>query len=337
MTKREYDGPILEIDNLSISFFTRLREIPAVMDFSVSVKPGEAVGLVGESGCGKSTVALGVMQDLGANGRVVGGSIKFKGRDLSEMSDEELRDIRGSQIAMIYQEPMASLNPAMRIGKQLMEVPMIHAGISEKEAYARALQLVTDVKLPDPERILKAYPHQLSGGQQQRVAIAIALAKEPEVVLMDEPFSNLDSRLKTIIRQEMIDILRAEGVTVVMVSHDHADALSVADRIMVMRKGEMVQIATPEELYHFPTSEYAASFLGPINYLSVNGGSEPLGVRPEKLKIVKEGKYKGLVEKATFQGMHYHISVNSAISNNSILIYSDGNIKEGSTLEFEIT
>ena len=160
MTKREYDGPILEIDNLSISFFTRLREIPAVMDFSVSVKPGEAVGLVGESGCGKSTVALGVMQDLGANGRVVGGSIKFKGRDLSEMSDEELRDIRGSQIAMIYQEPMASLNPAMRIGKQLMEVPMIHAGISEKEAYARALQLVTDVKLPDPERILKAYPHQ---------------------------------------------------------------------------------------------------------------------------------------------------------------------------------
>ena len=156
-------------------------------------------------------------------------------------------------------------------------------------------------------------------------------------MLMDEPFSNLDSRLKTIIRQEMIDILRAEGVTVVMVSHDHADALSVADRIMVMRKGEMVQIATPEELYHFPTSEYAASFLGPINYLSVNGGSEPLGVRPEKLKIVKEGKYKGLVEKATFQGMHYHISVNSAISNNSILIYSDGNIKEGSTLEFEIT
>ncbi|HBR39528.1 MAG TPA: ABC transporter ATP-binding protein, partial [Sulfitobacter pontiacus] len=116
----------LEIDGLSISFFTRLREIPAVMDFSVSVKPGEAVGLVGESGCGKSTVALGVMQDLGVNGRVVGGSIKFKGRDLSQMSAAELRQIRGSEIAMIYQEPMASLNPAMRIGQQLMEVPMIH-------------------------------------------------------------------------------------------------------------------------------------------------------------------------------------------------------------------
>ncbi len=130
MSDDTYTGPILEIDQLSISFFTRLREIPAVMDFSCTVQPGEAMGLVGESGCGKSTVALGVMQDLGVNGRVVGGSIKFKGRDLGQMSPEELRGIRGSEIAMIYQEPMASLNPAMRIGKQLMEVPMIHFGTS---------------------------------------------------------------------------------------------------------------------------------------------------------------------------------------------------------------
>ena len=118
MSKIIHDGPILEIDNLSISFLTRLREIPAVMDFSVIVQPGEAVGLVGESGCGKSTVALGVMQDLGVNGHIVGGQIKFKGQDLSMMSAEELRDIRGNEIAMIYQEPMASLNPAMKIGKQ---------------------------------------------------------------------------------------------------------------------------------------------------------------------------------------------------------------------------
>ena len=164
MTTQDYDGPILEIENLSISFFTRLREIPAVMDFSVTVQPGEAVGLVGESGCGKSTVALGVMQDLGKNGRVVGGTIKFKGQDLGQMTMEELRNIRGCEIAMIYQEPMASLNPAMRIGKQLMEVPMIHQNMSETDAYKRALQVVTDVKLPDPERILNSFPHQLSGG-----------------------------------------------------------------------------------------------------------------------------------------------------------------------------
>ena len=125
--------PILEIENLSISFFTRLREIPAVMDFSCKVMPGEAMGLVGESGCGKSTVALAVMRDLGRNGAIVGGRIKFKGRDLTEMSEDGLRKIRGSEIAMIYQEPMASLNPAMKIGKQLMEVPLIHDKVSEKD------------------------------------------------------------------------------------------------------------------------------------------------------------------------------------------------------------
>ena len=161
--KKDTKAPILEINNLSISFFTRLREIPAVMDFSCVVQPGEAMGLVGESGCGKSTVALGVMQDLGVNGRIVGGSIKFKGTDLGALNESELRQIRGSEIAMIYQEPMASLNPAMRVGKQLIEVPMIHEGLGEAKAWALARQVVEDVRLPDPERILQAYPHQLSG------------------------------------------------------------------------------------------------------------------------------------------------------------------------------
>ena len=192
MANPDYEGPILEIDRLSISFFTRLQEIPAVMDFSVSVQPGEAVGLVGESGCGKSTVALGVMQDLGVNGRIVGGTIKFKGRDLSQMSQSELRHLRGNEIAMIYQEPMASLNPAMRIGKQLMEVPMIHENVSRDEARKRALQVISDVKLPDPERILRAFPHQLSGGQQQRIVIAMALMSKPSLLILDEPTTALD-------------------------------------------------------------------------------------------------------------------------------------------------
>ncbi|HVG48006.1 MAG TPA: ATP-binding cassette domain-containing protein, partial [Rubellimicrobium sp.] len=172
-------APILEIEDLSISFFTRTREIPAVMSFSCAVMPGEAVGLVGESGCGKSTVALGVMQDLGVNGRIVGGRVLFKGQDLARMSPAELRKIRGSEIAMIYQEPMASLNPAMTVGRQLMEVPMIHQGASVEEARARALEVVRDVRLPDPERMLRSYPHQLSGGQQQRIVIAMALMSKP--------------------------------------------------------------------------------------------------------------------------------------------------------------
>ncbi len=143
------------------------------------------MGLVGESGCGKSTVALAVMRYLGKNGRITGGSIKFKGRDLTNMSNEELRHIRGSEIAMIYQEPMASLNPAMKIGAQLAEVPMIHQGMPQDQAWALARQIVADVKLPDPDRILKAYPHQLSGGQQQRIVIAMALMAKPALLILD--------------------------------------------------------------------------------------------------------------------------------------------------------
>ena len=179
MADKQDQTPILEIEDLNISFFTRNGEIPAVMDFSTKVMPGEAMGLVGESGCGKSTVALGVMRYLGVNGAITKGKIRFKGRDMAEMSDDELRDLRGNEIAMIYQEPMASLNPAMKIGKQLMEVPMIHDGVDEKTAYEMALDVVTSVRLPDPERILKSYPHQLSGGQQQRIVIAMALMSKP--------------------------------------------------------------------------------------------------------------------------------------------------------------
>src|SRR6185312_15340730 len=150
--------PIIEIENLSISFFTRKGEIPAVMDFSCTVMPGEAMGIVGESGCGKSTVALGVMRDLSNIGKIVGGRIKFQGRDMAEMSERELRAIRGNKIAMIYQEPMASLNPAMKVGKQLMEVPVIHERVSRDEAYKRSVEMLKAVRLPDPERLMKSYP-----------------------------------------------------------------------------------------------------------------------------------------------------------------------------------
>ena len=150
--------PIIDIENLSISFFTRRGEIPAVMDFSCRVMPGEAMGIVGESGCGKSTVSLGIMRDLSNIGKIVGGSIKFKGKDMGDLSEEELRSIRGNEIAMIYQEPMASLNPAMKIGQQLMEVPILHDKVSKEEAYRRALETVRAVKLPDPERMMKLLP-----------------------------------------------------------------------------------------------------------------------------------------------------------------------------------
>ncbi len=288
MSRPAYDGPILEIDKLSISFFTRLREIPAVMDFSVSVKPGEAVGLVGESGCGKSTVALGVMQDLGKNGRVVGGSIKFKGRDLSQMSDDELRNIRGSEIAMIYQEPMASLNPAMRIGNQLIEVPMIHAGMSEKEAYARALQVVTDVKLPDPERILKAYPHQLSGGQQQRIVIAMALMSEPSLLILDEPTTALDVTVEASIVELVKDLGRKYGTSMLFISHNLGLVLETCDRICVMYSGEAVERGSIADVFDEMQHPYTQALFRSIPLPGADKNARPLIAIPGNFPLPHE-------------------------------------------------
>ena len=259
MSKISYDGPILEIDQLSISFFTRLREIPAVMDFSVVVQPGEAVGLVGESGCGKSTVALGVMQDLGVNGSIVGGKIKFKGQDLSKMSPERLRDIRGNEIAMIYQEPMASLNPAMKVGKQLIEVPIIHEGVSEEEALRRAKEVLVDVKLPDPERILKSYPHQLSGGQQQRIVIAMALMSKPALLILDEPTAGVSPIVMDEIFSNILDVRNA-GMAVLMVEQNAQQALNIADKGFVLVSGRNEHTGTGKELIN--DREVRKKFLG---------------------------------------------------------------------------
>ncbi|WP_299404478.1 ABC transporter ATP-binding protein [uncultured Roseobacter sp.] len=288
MPKTDYDGPILEIDKLSISFFTRLREIPAVMDFSVHVKPGEAVGLVGESGCGKSTVALGVMQDLGKNGRVVGGSIKFKGRDLGEMSDEELRDIRGSEIAMIYQEPMASLNPAMKIGKQLMEVPMIHQGMSEKDAYARALQVVTDVKLPDPKRILGSYPHQLSGGQQQRIVIAMALMSEPSLLILDEPTTALDVTVEAAVVELVKDLGKKYGTSMLFISHNLGLVLETCDRICVMYSGEAVERGSIEDVFDKMQHPYTQALFRSIPLPGADKNARPLVAIPGNFPLPHE-------------------------------------------------
>ncbi len=288
MVKQAYDGPILEIDKLSISFFTRLREIPAVMDFSVAVKPGEAVGLVGESGCGKSTVALGVMQDLGKNGRIVGGSIKFKGRDLAEMSDDELRDIRGSEIAMIYQEPMASLNPAMKIGKQLMEVPMIHAGMSEKEAYDRALQVVTDVKLPDPKRILDAYPHQLSGGQQQRIVIAMALMSEPSLLILDEPTTALDVTVEAAVVQLVKELGTKYGTSMLFISHNLGLVLETCDRICVMYSGEAVERGSIEDVFDTMQHPYTQALFRSIPLPGADKNARPLVAIPGNFPLPHE-------------------------------------------------
>ncbi len=280
--------PILEIENLSISFFTRLREIPAVMDFSCTVMPGEAMGLVGESGCGKSTVALGVMQDLGVNGRIVGGSIKFKGRDLGQMTLEELRDIRGSEIAMIYQEPMASLNPAMKIGKQLMEVPMIHEGVDEETAYKRALEVVRDVKLPDPERMLKSYPHQLSGGQQQRIVIAMALMANPALLILDEPTTALDVTVEAAVVDLVKDLGKKYGTSMLFISHNLGLVLETCDRLCVMYSGEAVETGSIQAVFDDMQHPYTQALFRSIPLPGADKNARPLVAIPGNFPLPHE-------------------------------------------------
>jgi len=288
MTDWDPSQPILDIKNLSISFFTRLREIPAVMDFSCTVMPGEAMGLVGESGCGKSTVALAVMRDLGVNGRIVGGSITFKGRDLTNMGQEELRKLRGSEIAMIYQEPMASLNPAMKIGRQLMEVPMIHRGMGKAEARALARQLVADVRLPDPDRILEAYPHQLSGGQQQRIVIAMALMSKPALLILDEPTTALDVTVEAGIVDLVNDLAEKYGTSMLFISHNLGLVMEVCNRITVMYSGEAVETGDINDVFDKMRHPYTQALFRSIPLPGADKTTRPLRAIPGNFPLPHE-------------------------------------------------
>ena len=249
-------APILICKDLCISYYTRAGEIPAVVDFSLTVLPGETIGIVGESGCGKSTVAMAIMQYMGANGGIKSGSITFKGRDLNQMSEHELRRLRGSEIAMIYQEPFASLNPSLKISTQLMEVPLAHENITREEAQQRAVQMLADVKLPDPERIMDAYPHQLSGGQQQRVVIAMGLLSNPSLLLLDEPTTALDVTVEAGIVKLVAENSRKFGTSQIYISHNLWLILETCDRVFVMYSGEVVEEGTIDSLFTWPRHPY---------------------------------------------------------------------------------
>ncbi len=270
------EPPVLEARNLSISYYTRAGEIPAVIDFSVEVHAGETIGIVGESGCGKSTVAMAIMQHMGTNGAIVGGQVLYKGRDMAEMSQEELRKTRGSEIAMIYQEPFASLNPSLKIRQQLMEIPLTHEGASESEARDRALQILRDVQLPDPERVMEAFPHQLSGGQQQRVVIAMGLLANASLLVLDEPTTALDVTVEAGIIKLIGDISRRFGTAQIYISHNLGLIRETCDRVFVMYSGEVVEEGSIDQLFRNPRHPYTHGLFGCIASPSMDKNATPL-------------------------------------------------------------
>jgi len=272
----DIQDPVLICKDLCISYYTRAGEIPAVVDFSLTVKPGETIGIVGESGCGKSTVAMAIMQYMGANGGIKSGRILFKGRDLTRLTENELRSIRGSEISMIYQEPFASLNPSLKISTQLMEVPLAHEKISKKEARERSVQMLMNVNLPDPERVMSSYPHQLSGGQQQRAVIAMGLLSKPSLLLLDEPTTALDVTVEAGIVKLIGDISKKFGTSQIYISHNLGLILETCDRVFVMYSGEVVEEGTVKSLFKSPKHPYTHGLFSCIPLPTTDKNAAPL-------------------------------------------------------------
>ncbi|HXZ82246.1 MAG TPA: ABC transporter ATP-binding protein [Acidimicrobiales bacterium] len=256
--------PVLEVENLHTEFHLRTANVKAVDGVSFRVNPGECVGLVGESACGKTTVGLSIMKLLPAVGHVTGGSIRLFGRDLAPYDERQMCAVRGNEIGMIFQDPMTSLNPTWKIGRQIAEVVRLHRKVGKAEAYQRALEVLTLVGMPRPAERLDTYPHQLSGGLRQRVMIAIALACEPKLLIADEPTTALDVTIQAQILN-LIDELRERlKMAVILITHDLGVIAARSDRVMVMYAGKIVESATTEELFGSMRHPYSEALLESI-------------------------------------------------------------------------
>src|ERR671923_1766072 len=267
---------LLEVRDLKTYFYTSQGVVKAVDGISYDVKEGETVALVGESGCGKTVSALSVTR-LVANppGRIVGGEILFKGEDLLKLDEESMRRHRGKEIAMIFQEPMTSLNPVLSIGRQLTETLEIHLGMTAGEARQRATELLAMVGIPDPARRLGQYPHQFSGGMRQRMMIAMALACDPSLVLADEPTTALDVTIQAQILELMKSLSRRLGVAMLMITHNLGVVARYADRVNVMYAGKIIERGTARELYGNPRHPYTLGLLRSVPRLDEPRRSRP--------------------------------------------------------------
>jgi len=250
--------PLLEVADLSVAYHTDRGEVFAVKNLSFAIRRQEVLALVGESGSGKTSAALAVLGYLGRGGRIAGGNVRLQGVDLALIPARERRAIYGRRIAHVAQDPSSSLDPAMRIGDNLMEGMFVHFGLSKKEAYKKALTLLGEVQLPNPETVMACYPHQLSGGMQQRVCIAMALACDPELIVMDEPTTGLDAATEAAIFKLLKALRQSRGISILFISHNLAAVRGIADKVIVMYHGKAVEIGENEHVFNRPAHRYTS-------------------------------------------------------------------------------
>ena len=277
--KREFEQvaapsePLLRVDNLRTYFELRHGVVKAVDGVSFTLKPHETLAIVGESGCGKSITALSLMRLVpDPPGRIVGGSVMLEGRDLLALDEETMRGVRGKDVAMIFQEPMTSLNPVMTIGAQVAEAVLLHENVSRQQAWDKAIEMLRITRIPAPEQRAKEYPHQLSGGMRQRAMIAMALACHPKVLIADEPTTALDVTIQAQILDLIVDLQNELGTAVILITHDLGVVAETAQRVIVMYAGRKVEEATVEELFARPQHPYTHGLMASIPRLPLMRG-----------------------------------------------------------------
>jgi peptide/nickel transport system ATP-binding protein len=279
---------VLEVDGLHTYLFTRLGVVKAVDGVSFVVRQGETLAIVGESGCGKTMTALSLLRLVPSPpGRIVSGSIKIDGKDLVALDEAAMRDIRGNEISMIFQEPMTSLNPVMTIGSQISETIRLHQDLSKSEAMEKAIEMLRLVRIPEPAQRAREYPHQLSGGMRQRAMIAMALACNPRVLIADEPTTALDVTIQAQILDLILDLQKKLGTAVVLITHDLAVVAETAQRVIVMYAGKKVEEAEVEELFSAPLHPYTHGLMASIPHLAIiGGGTEAVAGENGRLKEI---------------------------------------------------
>ncbi len=281
---------LLEVKDLHTSFFTPAGEVKAVNGVTFSLDEGKVLGIVGESGSGKSVTAYSILQILSSPGRIVSGSIRYRGQELVGVDKNEMSKIRGNKISIIFQDPMTSLNPVYTIGNQLMEAIMLHTDRNKEQARERAIEMIRLVGITEPEKRIKQYPHELSGGMRQRVMIAMALACEPDILIADEPTTALDVTIQAQILDLIKDLQKQFGMSVILITHDLGVVAEMCDEVIVMYAGEVCERGTADEIFYNPKHEYTKGLMRSIPTVSDDDRRlEPIGGTPVDLLNMPDG------------------------------------------------